>query len=81
MCSESSHYFDDKIDPDKEFFNKLKVDCEYYCQENFSQNVTTIKGFSVIHFNCRSIRKNFDAIVDALKNMKYEFDVIAVSET
>ena len=81
VCSESNYYYDDKIDPDKDFFNSIKLNCEYYTDANFSKNVTKIKSFSIVHFNCRSIRKNVDAMVDVLINMNYEFDVIAVSDT
>ena len=81
VCSDTSYYFDDKIDPDKEFFNNININCEYFTQTSFSKNVTKINGFSIIHFNCRSIRKNFSAMVDVIQSMKYDFDVIAVSET
>ena len=72
---------DDKIDPDKEYFNTINVNCDYHTHSKFLDNVTKVNGFSMVHFNCRSIRKNFDNMVGVLNDSKYNFDIIAISET
>ena len=78
LCAENEKYFED-IDPDKQFFNKVCIDCTYYTVNKFKQSVRIVNGMSLIHFNCRSIRKNFDNVVDYLNDINYDFDVIAFS--
>ena len=38
-------------------------------------------GFSMIHFNCKSLPHNYDKIIDCLKDIKVKFDIIALTET
>ena len=80
ICAENEKYFED-IDPDQQFFNKVCIDCRYYTVNKFQQDVRKVNGISLIHFNCRSIRKNFQHVIDYLHDIDYEFDVIAFSET
>ena len=47
--------------------------------ETLSQDVK--KSFSLIHFNCRSLKSNFDEIECLLHRCKAEFKVIGLSET
>ena len=81
ICSDNEYYFDDKIDPDKEFFNTINVNCKYYTESIFVNHISKADGLSIIHFNCRSIRKNFNSMVTFLQSLEKEFDVIALSET
>ena len=39
------------------------------------------KGFSIIHFNCRSLSSNYSKLKDSILGFELEFDVIALSET
>ena len=80
-CTENKNYFDCDIDPDNEYFSKINIDCKYYTDRNFDCILKNINGLSLIHFNCRSIRKNFEGIKDYLNNVPVDFDVIALSET
>ena len=81
ICSDDDYYFDDKIDPDKEFFDSINVNCKYYTESCFVNDISKIDGLSIIHLNCRSIRKKFNTMVDLLQSLKKDFDVIAISET
>ena len=38
-------------------------------------------GFSIIHFNARSLNANLDKIKDYINSLNVSFDVIAISET
>lgn len=67
------------LDPENNFYNNLNNNCEYYTDDQFK----TLKmegNFSVIHFNSRSLNKNFTHIRDYLSQFK-PFSVVAVSET
>ena len=79
--TEDENYFDCEIDPDNEYFNKINIDCKYYTDRNFECIIKTCNGISIVHFNCRSIRKNFEAIKEYLLCLPVKFDVIALSET
>ena len=37
--------------------------------------------FSIVHFNARSLNKNFENIIDCLNELNGSFDIIAISET
>ena len=77
---ENENYFDNEIDPDKQFFDKVHLDCKYYSDKKFEHCVKNVDGISMIHFNCRSIRKSFDNIVDFLHDLPHDFDIIAFTE-
>ena len=73
--------YDNAIDPESNFFNRLEVNCEYYLENQFSVKFTKFKGFSIVHFNARSLNANFEQIKLFLEVLNYKFDVIAFSET
>ena len=80
------NYFDyeDDIDPDNNFYNSINVQCHYYTDEKFMKSKfvkSNEKGLSIIHFNGRSLKANLDKIVTYLKLLRYNFDIIAISET
>ena len=83
---EKNNYFMcDGIDPDSNIHNKISVDSLYYTESEFKEHFEfKQKGssnFSLVHFNCRSMARNFDKLKDSVKGLDFPFDVIAVSET
>ena len=74
----------EELDPDTNFWNNLNIDSSYYTSETFVSKFKDCADrscFSCIHFNSRSLPKNFDAISTFLNLLDYEFDVIGISET
>ena len=75
----------DIADPDINFYNRLQVDSHYYTDEQFNRKLSCRKQgseyFSLIHYNCRSIVKNFNMLKDHVTTLEVMFDVIALSET
>ena len=69
------------VDPDNNFYNSLNSDCDYLTDHNFAAKFKNIQGFSVIHFNCRSIRSCFDDLKQYLSDIGKKFDVICISES
>ena len=74
-------YFDQNIDPD--VFQERNSICKYYTEhkinESFSDNENL--DFSIISFNCRSLRANFKYISDCLAGIENKFHVITLTET
>lgn len=68
------------IDPDIHFYQNINMSCNYFSEDKFNTNVKR-EGFSVIHFNSRSLYSNFSKINECLKQSQQKFDVIAISET
>lgn len=68
-------------DPDNHILNNLSWDCQYYTENQFIKIISEIKGFSVIHFNSRSLRANFDKIKSYLTDLGKSFDIVAITET
>ena len=54
-------------------------DCSYSSCEDFTKFCN--KSFSVIHINCRSLKKNLPAIIQFLCSINYSPSVIALTET
>lgn len=71
--------FGDDIDPDNHFFKSVVNGCEYYTDKQFKE-INIDGAFTVIHFNSRSLYKNFNKIKEYLSHFN-KFSVIAVSET
>ena len=86
---ENNNYFMcDGIDPDSNIHNKISVQAvdSLYCtesefKEHFEFKQKGSSNFSLVHFNCRSMARNFDKLKDSVKGLDFPFDVIAVSET
>lgn len=55
--------------------------CEYYTEEELNTFGRLNSGLSVIHFNSRSLKANFEYIVDVLHNSKITFNIITISES
>ena len=69
-----------ELDPDTNFFNNFD-NCAYYTVDQFNNSIKVENTISIIHFNSRSLNKNFQDIVDYLSEFKKPFSVIAMSET
>lgn len=69
------------IDPDSNVFDKMSRTCKYVSQEKFVSDITTKDGIGIIHFNCRSIRANFESMRSCVESNSIEWDVIAISES
>ena len=68
------------------FFDLLSShggDCKYYSIDSFNDTFTNHpnSGLSVISFNIRSFHKNCDEFIGFLKNLKFSFDIIILTET
>ena len=67
----------DKFDPDKNFV--FEDNCEYVFNTN--TNISNESEISIINFNIRSIRMNFEKFTDLICNSNTKFDVITLTET
>lgn len=76
-------FSDQNLDPDVNFYNNIKISKCSYLTEMEIKKITKQKSgnFSIIHLNCRSLKKNFDKLLLMLNNIGLKFDVIAISET
>ena len=72
------------LDPDINFYNDIQCKKSLYYSHNdlnkFSESIHT-KNLSLLHINCRSLKKNFDNLCILLNDIDLKFDIIAVSET
>ena len=73
--------FENDVDPENNFYNNIDINCNYYTDCQFKENVTKVNGVSLIHFNARGLNKNLNEIKSYLSQLNYYFDVIAISET
>lgn len=69
------------IDPDNNFLLDINENCRYYTDEQYNQNIVNMGNLSIIHFNSRSLNKNFKDIKDYLLTFSQSFNIIAISET
>ena len=67
-------------DPEIHFYQNIDMICEYYSEDEFS-SIMKLEGFSVIHFNNRSLYSNLSKIKDYLQQIQQMFSKIAISET
>lgn len=74
-----SFSFEKDIDPDVNFYKDWNSGSKYYTENQF--NELSLNGFSIIHFNSRSLYANFDHIKENVQSLKYSFQVIAITET
>ena len=61
-CDKDIH-FDNDIDPESNFYNRVDTSCEYLLDEQFTCKFKNIQGLSIIAFNTRSFNANFESIV------------------
>ena len=73
--------FEDKVDPNNNFLADIDKSCNYFTNDEFNAKFKCCDSLSIIHFNCRSIKANFDNMYKYLESLQIKFDVIAVSET
>ena len=70
--------FENDIDPDTNFYNNLTSKCEYYTDSKYTEKISKINGLSCIHFNARSLNKNFQKIKDYILELSLQIDIIAI---
>ena len=73
--------YESEIDPDNNLFNSIETSCKYFTDTEFTSKISKVEGFSVIHFNIRSMTCNFEAVQHYIHGLDKVFDVIAISET
>ena len=79
-------YDEDKYDYDDSYscnniYSSVSKDCKYYTESHFNNQFHAHCGFSLMHLNARSIKKNMLDVVHVLDCFTLKFDVIAVTET
>ena len=65
---------------DNSLYNNLNDKCHYYLESQFLAKFSKIKGFAVIHFNCRSVKSSFLEINNFLGENMRKFDIICLTE-
>ena len=65
--------WENTVDPDTNFFNDIKFNCEYYTDAKFRAEMKCISGLKIIHFNARSLKSNFEQIKMYLTTLYYRF--------
>ena len=50
------------VDPDSNFYADTVVKCQHYTDNEFSMKLKNMDGFSIVHFNARSLKINFENI-------------------
>ena len=71
-----------QIDPDNNFYENAKIDCQYYTDDKLNATVKYENGFSIVHFNCRSLPVNFKRVIkESLTELKNNVDIVALTET
>ena len=73
--------FENVIDSDSFLSRGANIDCDYYTNDEFCCRISNNYGLSVIHFNCRSLKANFNSLQKYLISLNRQFDIIALSET
>ena len=78
-----SHTDREFSDEDECHENIDSISAKYYLSPDFNETVDNSreKVFSMIHFNARSLSRNFDQIHAYLSSVKHQFSVIGISET
>ena len=85
--NESFSNTEDERDPDENFFNELntqKFECSYLFPneiESFLSEKENSETINAIHVNIRSLSKNFDNLLDILRDSKYSFNILCITET
>ena len=57
------------------------MNCDYFINDEFSCKISSSNGLSDIHFNCRSIKANFNNLQGYLLSWVKKFDIIVFTET
>jgi len=72
------------LDPDENFLNLVTDSSSCYLTENDLHDFFHFDDklcFNVLHVNCRSLNRNFEALQNLLSSVSGKLSVIAVSET
>lgn len=79
MCLDNDGRYDELYDPDRnyEVLKNAKVSCEYYSQDQFSDQVQD-GTFSSLHVSIRSLPKNHHHLSAYLSTLKHYFSVMAI---
>ena len=71
-------------DPDENLFENFK-DCSYFTPNELKVSLENIpyknKSFSIISFNIRSMKKNFEEFRNFINELNFEFSIISLTET
>ena len=69
-------------DPDENLTENFK-NCSYFTPNELKESLKNVphKIFSIISFNIRSMKKNFEEFRDFITNLNLEFSVICFTET
>lgn len=76
----SCHAGINNIDPDTNFYSNKENHCNSHTDKNVTTKFKYIAGFSIVHFNARSLSANLKQIEYYLNLLDRSFDIIAVSE-
>ena len=72
------------LDPDSNFFSDV-FNCDFYTENTFNDmlqdHFCNCENLSLIHFNIRSIGRNFENLTTLLHSINNTFSIIGVSET
>lgn len=74
------HDPENDIDPDNTFYSNMNINCKYYSDDEYN-SMKKDNCLSIIHFNSRSMYKNFDSIKEYLQKFRSQFSIITISET
>ena len=76
---------DNDLDPDLNFYSDVvsqDIFSEYYNPDDLNDVLIQLPAnFSILHFNIRSISKNFEKVKNLLTQVRHNFSVICLTET
>ena len=83
LDSSNIEHITDDVDPDYNFFQGSANTCKYWLSNDFNVFSESLSpsSFGMIHFNSRSLFKNFDSIHEFILQLKFTFSIIGFSET
>ena len=70
-----------EIDPDNNFLSSIINNCNYFTQEQYENSIKSVGKLSIIHFNSRSMYRNFNSIKEYLQQFTQPFSITAITET
>ena len=85
--NESFSDTENERDPDENFFNEVNTnnfECSYLFPneiESFLSEKENSETINAIHVNIRSLSKNFDNLLDILRDSNYSFNILCITET
>ena len=66
---------------DNNFYENVKIDYQYYTADKLNVTINYENGFSIVHFNCRSLPQNIERVKESLIEFKNNFDIVALPDT